>query len=141
MEGPHGIIVGVAIWFIVRMGVLALVPRDHRHGLDHTKHAEFSAAINCFERSLDFFTRYPWLDRYRAIFLLSASNWSYREMAMANIAFCHGQLGNGEASRSWYERTLVEFPESVLARTALNMINASTLVVQQVHRQPEEPGS
>jgi hypothetical protein len=45
-------------------------------------------------------------------------------MALCNIAFCYGQTGNGEKSEYYYNVTLKEFPNSLLAKAALNMINA-----------------
>ena len=47
----------------------------------------------------EFFKRYNWIDKYRFVVLLSLSRISYTEMALANIAFCHGQLGEGGKSK------------------------------------------
>ncbi|PHQ61052.1 MAG: hypothetical protein COC08_06375 [Maribacter sp.] len=49
---------------------------------------------------------------------------SYREMALANIGFCYSQIGDGIKSKEYYERTLKEFPESGLAKSALKMMSA-----------------
>lgn len=57
--------------------------------------------------------------------MLSSSKMSYREMALANIGFCYGQIGNGEQSKVYYEKTLLEFPESGLAKSALKLITAA----------------
>ena len=46
-------------------------------------------------------------------------------MALANIAFCYGQLGNGEQSRAYYQKCLERFsPGSGLATTALRMLDS-----------------
>ncbi len=45
-------------------------------------------------------------------------------MALNNIAFCYGQMGNGEKSREYYEKILQEFPGSGLAKTALRFLNS-----------------
>ena len=74
--------------------------------------------------SYGFFNKKQWIDKYRFIILLSASRISYKEMALLNIAFCYGQLGDGKRSREFYEKTLTEFPDSEMAKTALNMLNA-----------------
>jgi hypothetical protein len=44
-------------------------------------------------------------------------------MALNNIAFCYGQLGNGNLSKEYYQKTLDEFPESGLAKAALRLLN------------------
>ena len=47
-----------------------------------------------------------------------------RPMALANTAFCHGQMGNGQLAKEYYERALQEFPNSGIATAALRMLNA-----------------
>ncbi|CAZ97338.1 Conserved hypothetical protein [Zobellia galactanivorans] len=101
-----------------------LIPRDHRNGIKKNNSEKFKDAIPDFEKSYAFFKKYEWIDKYRFITLLSSSKMSYREMALANIGFCYSQIGNGIKSKEYYERTLKEFPESGLAKSALNMINA-----------------
>ena len=48
---------------------------------------------------------------------------NYREMALCNIAFCYGQIGNGTKAIEFYQKTLVEFPENGIAESALKMLN------------------
>jgi hypothetical protein len=45
-------------------------------------------------------------------------------MALANIAFCYGQLGNGVQCRYYYEKCLDLFPDSGLATAALRMLDS-----------------
>lgn len=85
----------------------------------------FAEAIPCFERSLEFFDRHPWLDRYRSVILLSVSAISYREMAMTNLGFCYSQLLDGTNARQWYERCIERFPESSIAQCSLNMLDCA----------------
>lgn len=101
-----------------------LVARDHRVGVGLVKSQRFEEAIPKFQDSLKFFDRYPWIDRYRSIVLMSPSAAGYREMALANIAFCYGQIGDGEQSRHFYEECLRRFPDSGLASSALRMLDA-----------------
>jgi tetratricopeptide (TPR) repeat protein len=84
----------------------------------------FADAVRHFERSFEFFEIRPWLDNYRAFLLLSPSSISYREMALANAGFCYSQIGDGVNARKYYERCLEMFPDSMLASTALQMLNA-----------------
>lgn len=48
----------------------------------------------------------------------------YREMALINIAFAHGQIGNGNKAKEFYQRTLDEFPNNIMASAALKMIES-----------------
>jgi tetratricopeptide (TPR) repeat protein len=88
----------------------------------------FSEAISNFEKSYEFFKKYHWLDKFRYLFLLSSSKISYKEMALCNIAFCYGQIGNGEKLEHYYNLTLKEFPDSFLAKSALNVINSIKII-------------
>src|SRR5687768_10392229 len=99
--------------------------KHHRYGMMFLKRNEFEHAIPNFESSYEYFKEKPWLDRFRAIFLLSSSRISYKEMALVNIAYCYSQLSNGAEAKAYYERALQEFPESGIARAALNMFNAA----------------
>ena len=144
---PHLIIMGIIIfiWFqfnpqnaflfgaitylLISFSMRNLIPSDHRNGIKKNKLGKFEEAILDFEKSYEFFKKYEWIDKYRFIVLLSSSNFSYREMALANIGFCYSQIGKGRKSKEYYQRTLDEFPESVLAKSALKMINS----VEETH--------
>lgn len=100
------------------------VPKDHREGIRKNNKGKFEEALLDFEKSYLFFKKYEWIDKYRYITLLSSSKISYREMALVNIAFCYSQIGNSSKSKEYYLRTLDEFPESMMAKTALNFIDS-----------------
>ncbi|SMP44520.1 Tetratricopeptide repeat-containing protein [Neorhodopirellula lusitana] len=120
-----GMIYGAAAFFVLRFA-LRSIPHDHRAGVALVRSQQFADAIPHFLRSFDFFESKRWLDDYRAFLLLSPSSASYREMAMANAAFCYAQAGDGANARKYYERCLELFPDSMLATTALAMLNAGT---------------
>ncbi len=54
-------------------------------------------------------------------------------MALINIAFAYGQMGNGERAKEYYERARREFPQSAMAQAALNMIRSA----ERVRAEPE----
>ena len=118
------ILLGAGPVFAYSLGCRYLVTRAHRRGIRLMKTGEFDAAILSFQSSYEFFSRNSWIDRLRGLVLMSASALAYREMALANIAFCHAQAGRRHESREAYERTLREFPESGLAISALRLIGA-----------------
>ncbi|UPT66229.1 MAG: hypothetical protein M0D57_17375 [Sphingobacteriales bacterium JAD_PAG50586_3] len=88
------------------------------------KQKDYKDAISYFVKSYDFFNYYSWVDKYRYITLLSSSLMCYREMALNNIAFCYGQIGEGQLAEEYYLRTLSEYPDNEMAKAALNLINA-----------------
>ena len=100
------------------------VGASHRRGIRLVRRGRFEEAIPQFAASYDFFRRHAWVDRFRAVTLLSLSGISYREMALVSSAFCHTQIGEGKKARELYERALAEFPNSGMASTALKVLDA-----------------
>jgi len=121
---PDPMVCGAAGYLIYSFGSRRLLTRSHRAGIRLVKRGQFAEASKRFQESLQFFERYPWIDRFRSFVLMSPSAVSYQEMALANIAFCYGQLGNGEQSRTYYKKCLERFPESGLATAALRMLDS-----------------
>ncbi len=118
-----GVIGGAALFLALRFRLRA-IPRDHRAGIGLVRQQQFVDAIPYFLRSFEFFDDRRWLDDYRAIFMLSPSSASYREMALANAGFCYSQIGDGVNARKYYERCLELFPDSGIASTALKMLTS-----------------
>lgn len=118
------VIWGCLTYLILSFGSRKIIAKDHNKGMQLSKGQKFSDAIKYYEKSAEFFKENNWIDKYRFITLLSASKMSYREMDLNNIGFCYSQIGNGTKAKEYYEKTLTEFPNSVLAKTALNMINS-----------------
>lgn len=98
------------------------IPRHHRRGMLLCKQGSYIKAIEAFQKSYDFFCRHAWIDKYRYLTLLSASKASYTEMALVNIAFCYVKLKDVTLAIEYYQRTLVLFPDSEMAKGALKII-------------------
>lgn len=119
------ILIGALIYLAYSFAVRNLLTKSHRKGIYLSKAGKFADAIPEFDASYEFFTSHLWVDRWRFLTMLSSSATSYREMALCNIGFCYGQIGDGRKSKEYYERALQEFPNSVLAIAALNIIQAT----------------
>lgn len=116
---------GALTYLILSFALRTLIPHNHKAGMTLVKQEKYLDAISHFKNSYDFFKRYEWLDKYRYLTLLSSAKMSYKEMALNNIAFCFGQMGDRTKSKEYYELTLQEFPNSGMARAGLNMLNAT----------------
>lgn len=95
--------------------------------MNHVLNQNFNEAIAEFQKSYDYFSKNDWVDKYRFLTVLNSNKMSYREMALNNIAFCYGQLGDGENAKRYYQKALDEYPESGLAKAGLNMLNSISL--------------
>lgn len=100
------------------------IAKDHREGMRLVKKENFQEAIEKFERSVAFFAKNKWIDRYRFLTLLSSSKMTYKEMGLCNIAFCYSQTNQGEKAKAYYERALKEFPKNGLAIAGLRMLKS-----------------
>jgi tetratricopeptide (TPR) repeat protein len=121
---PDAVLWGAAVYLAYSIGSRQFIARAQRAGIRLVQQERFAEAIPKFQESFEFFERHPWIDRYRSIVLMSPSAMSYREMALANIGFCYGQLGDGERSRAYFQKCLERFPGSGLATAALRMLDS-----------------
>lgn len=118
------IMYGAATYLVVSLVLKNVLARQHRRGISLVKQSRFVEAIPCFANSYSFFTRNEWVDKYRFITMLSSSQMNYREMALCNIGFCYGQVGNRHQAIEYYEKALHEYPENSLAKASLAMLYA-----------------
>ncbi|MBL7937867.1 MAG: hypothetical protein JNL43_00790 [Flavobacteriales bacterium] len=125
LDAPQPSLFGMVAYLLLSITLRLSLTAHHRKGIQDVKAGLFEKAIPWFEKSVAYFERRPWLDRYRYLLLLSSSAWSYREMGMANRAFCLSQMGRRTEAIAAYEAVLKEFPESTLAIVALRMLAAN----------------
>ena len=111
-------------YVILSFGLRSLLTTDHRQGIKLVKEQNFADAISYFQKSVDYFTKNSWLDKYRFLTLLSSSKMSYREMGLCNIAFCYSQTGDGIKAKEIYRQTLKDYPKNGMATAGLNMLNS-----------------
>ena len=124
--GIHGIFANIMygafgqilIWFVIR----SIYAKHQKHGVELVKQEKYAEAIPFFIDSYEMFSKNSWVDKYRH-FIGSSSKISYREMDLNNIAFCYGQIGEKEKSIEYYKRTLLEYPDSGIAKAAMNLID------------------
>ena len=120
-----GIIIAGLTFTVILFSLRFVFGRYHSRGLRYYKRQQFEKAIAEFKKSLDFFRAHEWIDRYRIVTMLSPAELAYRENAMISIGSCYAQLGDIETSREFDEECLKEFPESMIAKSALRFIEAA----------------
>ena len=115
-------------YLILSQASKRILAKDHRKGMRFNKLGKHKEAIPYFKKSYVFFKENNWIDKYRYITLFSAARMSYKEMALNNIAFSYGQLGDGTSAKAYYEQTIEEFPNSGMAQAALNILDAGSRI-------------
>ena len=125
LGGVPGALAGTLGYLLVSQVLRKAFTRYHSRGIRYCKRLEFDKAIPEFEKSMKFFQDHEWVDRYRAVTVFSVSEMTYREMAMVSLGFCHAQIGDGVTARGWYAQCLKEYPENMMAQSALRFLDAS----------------
>lgn len=123
---PYELAVCIAMVIYLSASLLLrnLIPHNHRRGIRLARSGNYEQAIGEYEKSYKFFSEHEWIDKYRFITLLSSGRMTYREMALLNTAYCYAQIGDGRRAKEYYEKTLQQFPDSEMAKSALRMLNA-----------------
>jgi len=118
----YAVIIGCGVYLVYSIASRRIITVEHRKGIRLVKQGGFAQAIEHFKRSHEFFTMHPWVDKYRSIVFMSCSAFSYREIALVNMGFCYGQIGEAQKAEECYQAALDAFPGSTLAASALRMI-------------------
>jgi hypothetical protein len=121
-NGFLSMLIGAVIFLILSNGSRYFLLRDHRRAMKLLRARQFRQAIPVFWQSYNFFSRYPWLDDYRAITMLNSAEFGCREMALNNIGYAYVQLEDANNAKAAYEWLLAEFPDSPLAQSAMQTI-------------------
>jgi hypothetical protein len=118
-------IVGAVIYLISCRLLRFQFTRDHILGMKAYRTGQFRDAITHFEASHRFFSAHRRLDAWRSLLLGVASYNPYRVIALGNMAWCYGQLGERAKAVELFEHVLQEVPDHAGARAGLNMLRAS----------------
>jgi hypothetical protein len=80
----YGIVPNVTASGAMAIGALAylayslfsrrILAKHHRLGIRAFREGHFGAAIGHYNQSIEFFERYPWIDRFRAVTMMSPSD-------------------------------------------------------------------
>jgi tetratricopeptide (TPR) repeat protein len=117
--------IGATGYLIFCRAMRWMLVRDHTLGMVAYHAGRFEEAISHFEASHRFFSVHRRVDAWRWLLLGVASKNSYRVIALGNMAWCYGQLGDGAKAVELYERVLSEVPDHAVARATLNLLRTA----------------
>lgn len=119
------VIYGGFIYLGFSQSLRRIISRYHILGVSLIRQTKYNEAIVQFNNSYNYFNKHRLIDKYRYFTTMSSSKMWYREMALNNIAFCYGQIGDGANAKKYYLKTLEEFPGNPLATAALALMKAA----------------
>jgi hypothetical protein len=121
------LLIGAAAYLVFCVLLRLTFARDHSRGMAAYRAGQFQDAIAHFEASRRFFSAHPHVDACRSLLFGAASMNAYRTIALGNMAYCYGQLGDGpKAIGLLYEQLLREVPDHAVAKAEVNMLRAAT---------------
>lgn len=124
LSSISAIAAGIMLYIAYSFGSRMILTAAHRRGVRLVREKKWQAAVQAFEASYAFFTRFPWLDEYRFLAMLTPTSIGYREMALNNMGFALVQAGNNRQAKQHYLKLLEQFPQSDLAETARRVLAA-----------------
>lgn len=110
---PEPLIFAIFTYVIVARILRSTIAKNHRHGIKLVLQKKFAKAIPYFEKNVVYFSANTWVDKYRSITLLSSAKSSYKEMGLCNIAWCYGQLGDGQKQKSIMKKHRQNFRKAI----------------------------
>jgi tetratricopeptide (TPR) repeat protein len=115
-----GFITYVIIWYGLRTMAF---PKDVHKSIGLIKEEKFGEAIPYIERSIEYYNKHLWIDKYRFLLMVSSSKRGIRESSICNLGFCLLQTGQVKAAKEVYEDVLRQYPENTIAIIQLRTIN------------------
>jgi hypothetical protein len=110
----------VAIAFVLSMILLPrILFKQCSLGITALNNFDRTKALEHFQKFYDFTIRHSFMDRHRQWIPFLGTVWSYREIAMINLAATHKKMGNVNEAMKIYHDIISEFPENVIARDAI----------------------
>jgi tetratricopeptide (TPR) repeat protein len=129
-ERPTALAMGAGTYLVLSRGLKAILGKHQARGVKLLRADKFDEAIVEFRRSYAFFSAHSWLDRWRYLTLLSSSSYSYRELALCNVAFAQLQMSKVSEALETYRRAVAEFPGCELAHRSIHALEAARTEVQ-----------
>lgn len=116
--------IGLFIYFLLTILARWLFfPNVLYEGIKLIREAKFQEAIPVVQQTVDYYSKKPWIDKYRFWLLISSAKRSITESSSCNLAYCYLQIGQVKRAKEIYENVLHEYPENINARSMLNTIN------------------
>lgn len=83
-------------YIVVAWTLRLTLQRHHRNGMQLLRHKKYDEAAVAFQKSYDFYAKYPWIDKYRFITMFSSNAIPFQQMALNNLGICCLYMGEVE---------------------------------------------
>lgn len=115
------IFIVLAYRYLIRYTVLM----NSVKGIKCLKKGDLEGAIRYFDKYNAFFTEHEILNKYGFIIFLSPSKYTYKELALVNLAYSYAQKGDIDQAKVYYQECLKINPQNGMAVSSMNFIKAN----------------
>jgi len=116
--------------FLTLLARWLFFPNVLYEGIKLIREAKFQEAIPVVQQTIDYYSKKPWIDKYRFWLLISSAKRTITESSTCNLAYCYLQIGQVKRAKEIYEDVLRQYPENVNAKSMLNTINLVSKVTE-----------
>lgn len=114
-----GVYGGLGAFFLWAIGSQRRLRRRFYRGIRLYRRMEYAEAIPHFQRDLDYWNRFPKVDDWRIVALLSPTPYPYRSSDPRCIGVRHMKCGRIEEAKTHYRLALEAFPGNDMAAWSL----------------------
>jgi tetratricopeptide (TPR) repeat protein len=113
----------LAYYMLTLLAKFLFFPNALYEGVNLIKQAKFQEAIPFLQDTINYYTKYSWIDKFRFILLISSAKRTIRESSICNLAYCYLQIGQIQKAKEIYQDVLRQYPENINAQNTLNTIH------------------
>lgn len=120
-------IIAVFVYFMLTLIARRLFfPAVMYKSIKLIKEGKFGQAIPLIQKTIDYYSKKPWIDKFRFLLLISSSKRTIREGSLCNLGYCYLQIGEIKRAKEIYQNVLAQYPENINAKSTLDTINILT---------------
>ncbi len=128
LDKQNFFLIAFVVYFILTILARKLFfPNSLHEGIKLIREAKFDQAIPVVEKTIDYYTKHSWIDKYRFLLLISSAKRTIRESSICNLAYCYLQVGDIKNAKEIYQDVLIQYPENINAKSMLRTINLVSL--------------
>lgn len=128
LDKQNFFIIGFVVYLILTFLARQLFfPNSLHEGIKLIREAKFDQAIPFIQKTIAYYIKYPWIDKYRFLLLISSAKSTITESSICNLAYCYLQVGDIKKAKEIYQNVLMHYPENINAKSMLRTIDLVSL--------------
>ena len=107
----YSLISGVLLYFLLTWFIPSFFINSFQKSVNACISKDYETAVENLKKSYKFFSKYPWIDKWRYILLGNTSSLSFKFLILNNLVFCYKQLHNEQKATYYMDIIEKTYPE------------------------------